>query len=229
MKKFILLFLLASMMSCQKKVYASFDINIESVDKSDKRFYDLFEITILRNNKVFRSLKPDEYTPSLDQRIEIDSIDKGKYTFVYTNLFGDKINEEQVVAESKNYRISINPDKSIKKIANLAFEGLKDSNVKLIYQSKGCFHHNADSVVLENKGNDYFVWRGQRSKKIDKKELAYFIDIENRIRQIPQNGGCTTTGIYIFEYKGKYDTIIDGTCHFHLYDKISGYLKKNNL
>ncbi|MBK1897240.1 hypothetical protein [Chryseobacterium paridis] len=229
MKKSILLLLLASVTSCQKEVSASFDINIESVDESDKRFYNLSEIKILKNNKVFKILKTDKYAFSLNQRIKIDSIEEGKYTFVYTNLFGDKMKEEQVVDEAKNYRVSINPDKSIKKIANLAFESLRDSKVKLIYNSNGCFHHNSDSVILENIGDDYFVRRGQRSKKLDKDELAYFISIENRIRQVPQDGGCTTSDRYVFENRGKADTIIDGTCNFHLYNKISNYLKKNNL
>ncbi|RKT01669.1 hypothetical protein [Chryseobacterium defluvii] len=229
-KKRVVFFLfLLSIMSCQENVLANFDIYIESTNKFDKQHYDLHKITILKDNKAFKILESGDHAPSLDNNIKLDSILKGKYTFVYTNLFGEEIRKEETVKESKRYRISINPDSLIRKNKDLLFENLKNNEVKFVFKSIGCFHFEKDSIILKNVGGDYFIQGKKGLKKINKKVLGYFINIENQIRNIPTDGGCTTRDTFIFQYEGRSDTIYDKTCDFNIPGKISDYLKQNNI
>ncbi|NIF06564.1 hypothetical protein F3J23_14035 [Chryseobacterium sp. Tr-659] len=218
------------MTSCQKDIIADFDIHIESVNPADKRYFDIRKIEIYKNDKIFKIIEPVELAPSLDKNIKLDSIKGGKYSFVYESLFGETIKKEIKVDDSKTYRVSINPDKVSRKIKDLSFGKIKNDEVKLVYKSRGCFHQEEDSLRLINKGNDYFIQvKNGRVKKIDKKIWAFFVNLENQIRQIPENGECTTKDVYIFYAKGKTDTIIDGTCNFSFRSDLEAYLQKNKL
>ncbi|WP_129039772.1 hypothetical protein [Chryseobacterium sp. CH21] len=136
---------------------ANFDIHIENYDKYDERRHDLYKIEIYKDEKIFKILEPEEYAPALNFNIKLDSLKEGKYSFVYENLFGETIKKEIKVDESKTYRISITPDYLFKKNKKSVFENLKDSEAKLVFQSRGCFHQDKDSIVVINKGKDYFL------------------------------------------------------------------------
>ncbi|CAI8769472.1 hypothetical protein [Chryseobacterium sp. IT-36CA2] len=217
-------------MSCQKNVMANFDIHIENSDKYDDRHHDLYKLEIYKDNKIFKILEPEEFAPSLYPNIKLDSLNEGKYTFVYENIFGENIKKEIEVVESITYRVSITPDYLLKKNKKSVFENLKNSEAKLVFQSIGCFHQDKDSIMIINKDNNYFLRRKNGSlKPIDKAAWAYFVKTENKIREIPKNGGCTTRDEYIFYHKGKSDTIHDGTCEFSIWYTLKDYLKKNKL
>lgn len=230
MKNLLLLGVLSLVISCQKNVNANFDIHIENLDQYDNKHHYLYKIEIYKDEKIFKILEPKEFVPFLDANIKLDSLKEGKYSFVYESIFGEEIKKEIKVDDSKTYRISINPDLLIKKNEKSIFENLKDSEAKLVFQSIGCFHQDKDSIVIINKEKKYFLRQKNGSlKPIDKAVWAYFVKTENRIREIPKDGGCTTRDKYIFYHKGKSDTIYDGTCEFSTWYTLKDYLKKNKL
>jgi len=230
MRNLLLLCLLCLAMSCQKNVIANFDIHIENSDSYDYKPHDLHKIEIYKDEKIFKILEPEEFAPSLYSNIKLDSLKEGKYSFVYENLFGETIKKEIKVDESKTYRVSITPDYLLKKNKKTVFENLKDSEAKLVFRSIGCFHQDNDSIVIINKNNNYFLRREDGNlKPIDKAVWAYFVKTENKIREIPKDGGCTTKDEYIFYHKGKSDTIYDETCKFSIWYTLKDYLKKNKL
>jgi len=208
---------------------ASFDIHIENLDKNDKSSHELFKLEIYKENKIFKVLKSDLPVTGLEQNIKIDSIRVGKYSFVYESIFGKQIKKDVNVDDSKTYRISLNPDQLNEKNKNLAFENVKNDEVMLIYQSSGCFHFNRDSITILNKGNEHFVKKNNHLQKIDRKTWAYFVSLENRIRQISKDRGCTSVDGFIFKYKGKSDSISDATCSFNLVSTIMNYRKVNKI
>lgn len=230
MRNLLLLCLLTLMMSCQKNVNADFDIHIENSDDYDYRPHDLYKIEIYKDEKIFRILEPTAIANSLDPNIKLDSIKKGRYSFVYENIFGETIKKEVKVDDSKTYRISINPDLLIKKNRKSIFGNLRNSEAKLLFMSRGCFHMKKDSVEMVNTNNKYFIRRKNGSlKPIDKTTWAYFVKVENKIREIPKDGGCTTRDEYIFYHKGRSDTIYDGTCEFSIWMGLKDYIKNNKL
>jgi len=229
MKNLLLLCLLTLMMSCQKNVMANFDIHIENSDKYDDRRHDLHKMEIYKDGKIFKIL-PEESAPFLNSNIKLDSLKEGKYSFVYENIFGETIKKEIEVVESITYRVSITPDYLLKKNKISIFENLKEDEAKLVFRSTGCFHQDKDSVMIINKDNNYFLRQKNGSlKSIDKAAWAYFVKTENKIREIPEDGDCTTRDEYIFYHKGKSDTIYDGTCEFSIWYTLKDYLKKNKL
>jgi hypothetical protein len=218
------------MISCQKNVIANFDIHIENSDFYDYRQHDLYKIEVYKDNKVFKILEPEEVAFSLDPNIKLDSIQEGEYSFVYESIFGEKIKKKIKVDDSKTYRISINPDLLIKKNKKSIFGNLKNSEAKLVFESRGCFHQKKDSIEMVNRDNKYYIRKKNGSlKPIDKTIWAYFVKTENKIREIPKNGGCTTRDDYIFYHKGKSDTINDGTCEFSIWFSLKDYMKNNKL
>jgi len=227
--KFLLFFILISLISCQKNVIANFDIHIENLDKYDESQHEISKIEIYKDNKIFKVLKSDLPFIGLMNNIKIDSIKEGKFVFVYKSIFGKDVKNEVIVDDSKAYRISITPDKLTDKTENLAFENLKNGEVKLVYKSSGCFHLEKDSITILNKGNNYFINRNNNLMKIDKQTWVYFVALENKIRQIPKDGGCTSVDSFVFKYKGRSDTIYDGTCSFNLVSTIKNYRKKNKI
>lgn len=230
MRSLLLLCLLILVVSCQKNVIANFDIHIENSDQYDDRPHDLYKIEIYKDEKIFKILEPEEFAPALNFNIKLDSLKEGKYSFVYENLFGEKIEKEIKIDDSKTYRISINPDILINKNKKSVFENLKDSEAKLVFQSIGCYHQDKDSIVIINKDNNYFLRQKNGSlKPLDKEVWAYLVKSENRIREIPKGGDCTTRDKYVFYYKGKSDTINDSTCKFSTWYTLRDYLKKNKL
>lgn len=230
MRNLLLLFLFGTMISCKKNGNAVFDIHIQNADQFDKAWHDLYTIEIYKNDRIFRILEPEEHAPSLKSQIKIDSLEDGKYAFVYESIFGDKIKKEIEVDGSKVYRVNINPDTLNRKTEKSVFGNIKDGAAKLVYKSSGCFHKEEDSLVIINKANNYFIrQRNGNIKPIDRKIWSYFVRAENRIRHIPEDGECTTKDIYIFYDRGKIDTIKDGTCHFSVWNTLENYLKKNKL
>ncbi len=230
MRGLLLLCLLTLMMSCQKNVMANFDIHIENSDKYDNGRHDLYKIEIYKDGKIFKILEPEGSALFLNSNIKFDSLKEGKYSFVYENLFGETIKKEIKVDESKTYRVSINPDYLLKKNKKAVFENLKDSEAKLVFQSRGCFHQGKDSIIIINKGKNYFLRLKNGSlKTLDKEAWAYLVKTENIIREIPEDGECTTRDEYIFYHKGKSDTINDTTCRFSTWYTLKDYLKKNKL
>lgn len=230
MKKYLIIFLVIPLLiSCKKDIIATFDIRIENLDRYDESEHELYKLEIYRNKKIFKVFK-SEFPFNLDRTIKIDSIKGGKYIFVYENTFGKQVKNEIFVSDSKNYKISINPDRLDEKLKSLAFENVSNDEVKLIYRSSGCFHLQNDSITIINKGGYYFIYDGNgKLKKIDKKVVEHFVDLENRIRNIPQKRGCTTVDSFIFRYKGKSDTIYDGTCNFSFVSNIINYRKKKKI
>lgn len=230
MKNLLLLLILSYMISCQKNVNANFDIHTENSDPYNHKIYDLKKIEIYKDEKIFKILEPEESAPTLDSNIKLDSVKEGKYSFVYENLFGENIKKEIKVDASKTYRVSITLDSLIKKHKKSVFENLKDEEVKLVFQSIGCFHQEKDSIIILNKDNRYFIRLKNRIlKPIDKAVWAYLVKAENKIREIPKDGGCTTRDEYIFYYRGKSDTINDSTCRFSIWSSLEDYMKKNKL
>ncbi len=230
MRNLFLLGFLSFMIGCQKNVNADFDIHIENSDAYDYRQHDLYKIEIYKDEKIFKILEPKEIAVSLDQNIKLDSIKEGKYSFVYESIFGETINKEISVDDSKTYRIAINPDLLIKKNKKSILGNLKNSVAKLVFESRGCFHLKKDSIEIVNKENKYFIRRKNGSlKPIDKTIWAYFVKTENKIREIPENGGCTTRDEYIFYHKGISDTIHDGTCEFSVWMGLKDFIKNNKL
>ncbi|QWT86181.1 hypothetical protein KBP46_22620 [Chryseobacterium sp. PCH239] len=136
---------------------ANFDIHIENSDKYDNGRHDLYKIEIYKDGKIFKILEPEGSALFLNSNIKFDSLKEGKYSFVYENLFGETIKKEIKVDESKTYRVSINPDYLLKKNKKAVFENLKDSEAKLVFQSRGCFHQGKDSIIIINKGKNYLI------------------------------------------------------------------------
>lgn len=227
MKKYLIIFFVIPLLtSCKKDIIATFDIHIENLDRYDESEHELYKLEIYRNNKIFKVFK-SEFPFNLDKNIKIDSIKEGKYIFVYENIFGKQVKNEVVVNDSENYKISINPDRLDEKFKNLAFENMRNDEIKLIYKSSGCFHLQKDSITILNKGHYYFIKDDNgKLRKIDKKIIEHFVDLENRIRNIPKEKGCTTVDSFIFSYKGKSDTIYDGTCRINLVSTLTNYREK---
>ncbi|MFC3158599.1 hypothetical protein SAMN05443633_11756 [Chryseobacterium arachidis] len=230
MRKYLsIIFALIFLIGCQKNVIANFDIHIENLDKYNTSYHDLSKVEIYKDNNIFKILKSDFPIGGLERNIKIDSIKEGKYSFVYESIFGKQIKTNITVDDSRTYRISLNPDRLNEKIKNLVFENIKNEEVQLKYRSSGCFHLNEDSITILNKGNEYFVKKDDHLRKIDKKTWAYFVNLENKIRHIHKDRGCTSVDSFIFKYKGKSDTVYDGTCNFDIVSNIINYRKKNKI
>ncbi|WP_185216637.1 MULTISPECIES: hypothetical protein [unclassified Chryseobacterium] len=107
---------------------------------------------------------------------------------------------------------------------------MRNDEVKLIYKSSGCFHLQKDSITILNKGHYYFIKDDNgKLRKIDKRIIEYFVDLENRTRNIPKEKGCTTVDSFIFKYKSKSDTFYDGTCRINLVSTLINYREKNKI
>lgn len=228
MKRLFLIWALISAISCRKNESASFDIHIENTDRVGVN-YNLNQLIIYKNDTLFKKIGSKEPIRSLDEHIKIDSIRKGRYSFVYESIFGKEIKEVIQVDDSGIYGISVNPDRSPERLKNLVIENLKNDRVKWVYNSSGCFHHDDDSIILSNNGNDYFIQYKGQPKKVDEKVWSYFVNTENAMRQIPKNGGCTTIDTYVLSYRGKSDTMIDNTCRFRIWSHLKDYLNNNKL
>ncbi|AZA88744.1 hypothetical protein EG349_19180 [Chryseobacterium shandongense] len=230
MKKYLIIFFVIPLLiSCKKDIIATFEIHIENLDRYDESEHELYKLEIYRNNRIYKVLK-SEFPYNLDRTIRIDSIKDGKYLFVYENIFGKQVKNEILVDASKNYKIRINPDRLDDKFKSSAFENMRNDEVKLIYKSSGCFHLQKDSITILNRGDYYFIkYDNGKLKKIDKKIIENFVDLENRIRNIPKERGCTTVDSFIFKFKSKSDTFYDGTCRINLVSTLTNYRKKIKL
>lgn len=199
---------------CTKK-YSTLILEIKNQKKSSGNFPELNELIVKKDNKIFKTFLPKELSPFIENPLKIDSIEKGTYQFEYYDLFGRK----QIKTYEANNRkdidtLIINPDyiDISKQIENSVLRKLKDKQMILKYESKGCFHSISDSIIVENKNNKFFFTNNGKIRELNKNELNKLIQFESELYSIPKEGNCTTVENYKLTFKKKTKEFINGNC-----------------
>jgi len=199
--------------SCREYKFSKLIVNIDNESKNSGNL-PLNKLSIYKNGKLYKEILGNDGL-FIESPIKLDSIEKGKYEFEYSNLFGERTKKEFRINNRKETdTISIFPDQFDfeKYLSKSIIKNLKNESVKINYNSQGCFHKISDSITIRNESENYFITHGGKTKKINEKQLYEIEKLECQLYAIPKDGLCTTTEIYTITYKNKKQVIKNGYC-----------------
>ena len=214
--------------SCKKEIPASINLKVEYEDKLNKDLPKLFSLFVYKNGKIFKKYSRFE-KPYIEKVIIIDSLQNGKYKFVYMNFLNQTLSKNVEVKENKNYEISINPDYSdYKKYINKSLIGnLKDNqNVELFIESRGCMSSFEGNLKISKIGKEFIAENHEIKKTLNRKELDLIIKMECELNLL-QNGGCTTSDHYIIKFGKLKKEFYDTTCAWRGWANVNEKLNWN--
>jgi hypothetical protein len=215
--------------SCQREISATLIVDIKPADSTVETEIFHYSSKLYRDSKLYRKITKPEYPVRLPQKVKIDSLGEGNYTFEYPDMYGNLIKQNISIEESKIYHLVVYPDITKKYLENNILSNLKDGEsveVKMTYV--GCFSGGESSFNILKKKNQIEVSRNNISKLLDDKQTKYLENLENSVRQLDY-GWCSTKHKVIFILKNKTDTITDAGCQFHALEKFEKLLKRNGL
>jgi hypothetical protein len=209
-------FLLIIFSSCRNEtIKASLKITIELQNKYNPAHPDLYKLTIHKDGKHFKEFIPGKYLPAIARKIKLDSLSTGTYELKYENFFGQKISKTLLINASKVYHIQLYPDsidvrKSIEKTFLNRIEN--SDSLKIKYVSRGCFHTDKDSLVIQKLDKILYLSYHNKKIKLNGEQAAYLLKFESELHEIPENGGCTTSDSYQIGFQNEHTNIIDSGC-----------------
>ncbi|MFN3753924.1 hypothetical protein [Flavobacterium sp.] len=223
----LLLFILFT--SCQKEISATLIVDIKPGDSTVETEIFQHPSKLYRDSIFYREFSKNEFPVRLPQKVKIDSLAKGNYTFVYPDMYGKLIKQNVTIDESKIYHLNIYPDVTKKFSKKNIIPNLKDGeSAEIKLKFRGCFSGGESSFHILKKNNQIEVSRNNVSKVLDEKQTRYLVNLENSVRQLDY-GWCSTSHEIIFILNDRTDTIIDAGCEFHSLAKFEKFLKRNGL
>jgi hypothetical protein len=192
------------------KSFATLEINIK--DCKSNTFQYLHELSLFKDNKRIRLLKP-EY----DYIQKVTKLKKGTYYLEYNSLFKKTERYKVIITEFKKYSVDLCIDymNYSKETYKPIIDQLKDNGrYKIIISSQGCFHSTNDTLIIFRKKNSYFVKWSNKKKVLSHSDIEEIRHFELELNYMT-NGFCTTTDTYLIVYKNKRKKIVDGSCYWN--------------
>jgi hypothetical protein len=154
-------------------------------------------------------------------------LSRGDYTFRFTNLYEQAI-EEIVSIKKSTKKVILCTDKFLETNDTTLFSRLgTNDTLYMPYISQGCFHLIEEELKFYFEGGvllaEYCSDTNKETKKLRSKDLAYLIEFEKKLRQMAKkgDGGCTTMDIYTLIINGKTSIqVIDSGCEWNGYNKM---------
>ncbi|WP_426475886.1 hypothetical protein [Chryseobacterium balustinum] len=220
---------LVTIVSCTEK-YSTLILEFKNEKKLSDNFPELYKLEIKKNGKIIKTVLPKEGL-FIENPLKIDSIEKGTYEFIYSDLFGrTQIKKYKAENFDKVDTLRISPDHiDITKVKNNSIiRKLNNNQITIKYRSQGCFHKIKDSIVIKNKDGKYYLGYNGRFKTLSKDEIDKIIQFECELYTLPKDGGCTTVSIYTLFFNGETKEIQDGNCGWNGWDNLKNDLKIKN-
>lgn len=154
-------------------------------------------------------------------------LSRGDYTFRFTNLYGQAI-EEIVSIKKSTKKVILCTDKFLETNDTTLFSRLgTNDTLYMPYISQGCFHMIEEELKFYFEGGvllaEYCSDTNTNTKKLSPKDLSYLIEFEKKLRQMAEkeSGGCTTTNIYYLTMNGEIPIFVyDAGCSWYGYKKM---------
>ena len=212
--KIIFFFLIVNFFaSCKKEIPASIKVKVEYENKLNKELPKLYTLWVYKNGKIFKKFSRFE-KPYIAKEIVIDSLNNGKYKFVYLNFLNQTLEKSIVIKENKVYSITINPDYSNfrKFISGSSIRNLqKGQKIEILFVRNSCMGSSEGNMTITNDGNDFIAESHGMIKKLNQKEIDLLIKMECELNLL-QYGGCTTSDHYIIKSGNLKKEFYDRTC-----------------
>lgn len=205
-----LLFISASILLTAAKEKQSASLEIKIMDCRSKHLEYLSKLTILKDGKVIKELKPEHnYTQ------EVSDLELGTYYLAFTSIFNKP---ETLKVDIPSYHkhwieLCVNyieaPDASFHSVIDRLKE---NESYHIIMSSQGCFHFTNDTLMISRSNNVFTAKMGLKTKTLTQENIKAVRQFEYELDNIGGDNGCTTVDNYTILYKKEKKQVEDGGC-----------------
>jgi hypothetical protein len=189
---------------------AELTINISDC-RDPKDFTYLSEVKVLKNEKEYKTLKPQHESKQVLKDLEL-----GTYTLVYKSLFDKEESLRVEISEYKKYSTTLCTnfiDYSKERYKPIIDQIQENEFYTVIMLSEGCFHSSEDTVIIKRDKNIYTISWAEKSKVLTKADVEAIRHFEMELVNMG-GGGCTTSETYTITYNGTTTTNFDRSCRW---------------
>lgn len=184
------------------------------------------ELTILKDDQIFKKIdQPNSFA-------FYESVPDGKYSFRYTNIFGEAIDKEIVLPNNTNslngLEIALYVDKLQDSIpTDLVIQKIKnDEKIAIKFRFSGCFNSGKDSLIISKNKDQLYVLHKRKKRKLKPHEIEFLMKYENELKHLKEAGfASTANGINEVIYNSEKLYYVEPSIYWGGYDLLKKRLK----